>query len=130
MYKVVDISNSTSLDKLIIKTNLIEELILVQHSKKEDTLFGLFLLEDDKVVLIKSGNMSFYSTHGGMMVLKDFRKWLNKNNINKRTLKFTEVDNYQEMLLQINIKKDIFLDNGSEVIKNKFNNWLNGKESW
>ena len=130
MYKVVDISNSTSLDKLIIKTNLIEELILVQHSKKENTLFGLFLLEDDKVVLIKSGNMSFYSTQGGMMVLKDFRKWLNKNNINKRTLKFTEVDNYQEMLLQINIKKDIFLDNGSEVIKNKFNNWLNGKESW
>jgi len=86
LIRIVDAIDVRWCEKMKIKSQFLDQLILIQTSEW-NVLAGIFIVKEQiyskscyphirQAVFIESGNMNFESNHGGMLVLEQFREWL------------------------------------------------------
>lgn len=114
-----------------------KEIILIQNSDNLDELSGILNLGNNIGIYLE--NMSFNSTHGGMLVLRSLRNWINSKKIvnvnivflNNEEFRKVSNDKYFDYIMfenipTINVKKFKEI----EIIKTRFRDWADNKEKW
>jgi hypothetical protein len=116
-----------------------KEIILIQNSDNLDELSGILNLGNNIGIYLESGNMSFNSTHGGMLVLRSFRNWINSKKIvnvnivflNKEEFRKVSNDKYFDYIMFENISTiNVEKFKEIEIIKTRFRDWADNKEKW
>ena len=87
-FRIIDSVDARFMEQCIIKPTALTKLIFISSKEQTCDLAALLLVGGDVMYKISSwkgvraaiwvqpGNMSFESTHGGRLVLRDFRGWL------------------------------------------------------
>lgn len=116
-----------------------KEIILIQNSDNLDELSGILNLGNNIGIYLESGNMSFNSTHGGMLVLRSFRNWINSKKIvnvnivflNNEEFRKVSNDKYFDYIMFENIPTiNVEKFKEIEIIKTRFRDWADNKEKW
>jgi len=116
-----------------------KEIILIQNSDNLDELSGILNLGNNIGIYLESGNMSFNSTHGGMLVLRSLRNWINSKKIvnvnivflNNEEFRKVSNDKYFDYIMFENIPTiNVEKFKEIEIIKTRFRDWADNKEKW
>lgn len=116
-----------------------KEIILIQNSDNLDELSGILNLGNNIGIYLESGNMSFNSTHGAMLVLRSLRNWINSKKIvnvnivflNNEEFRKVSNDKYFDYIMFENIPTiNVEKFKEIEIIKTRFRDWADNKEKW
>jgi len=116
-----------------------KEIILIQNSDNLDELSGILNLGNNIGIYLESGNMSFNSTHGGMLVLRSLRNWISSKKIvnvnivflNNEEFRKVSNDKYFDYIMFENIPTiNVEKFKEIEIIKTRFRDWADNKEKW
>jgi hypothetical protein len=138
MYDIIDFSDPRSADTTcVINAAHLQSVTLIQCADDDNVLFAVATLKEksfprnrNRAAVFVAGHMSFHSTGGGMLALRDFRDWLAAHDLLKSaTLKYTVLRAYKE-LIDSRVYYPSILVEHRDRLGEVFPYWARGEHDW
>lgn len=127
--QLLDRVTCDDLDKTIVKAAALKRAVLVQDAEDRDDLFALLHVDDQRAVLVRSGNMSLQSTDTGQRKLLAFRNELDRCDISPRELRFCQSGTYNAVWDKPMFDPACFVPVGADLAQ-RFASWRAGRAEW